>query len=201
MKSFLICFLFANTLFLCSCREVELRASEYIKYVERENNHLNRAKQVGDLHFHLQYCPTEYLLLKEHKTDKLSKQLVEERRMENDSMLFFKLRITANGSTDVLNYQLRSGEDYYARIQYLSYGFEEDIALIHERDTIFPALFHFERTYGVVPFADFMMAFNTKIKESGDFQVIIDDKVFDTGILKFTYKTDDIQNIPKLITK
>lgn len=202
MKAFLIgCTLSSVILLICGCQKGEPRSNDYVEYVERESNGLRHTQQIGDMRFQVQYCPTEYLLIKEYKTGDLSEKVVEERRKDNEGLLFFKLRISADGSNDVLNYHLNSGEEYYARVQYLSYGFEENIALVNERDTIFPALFHFERTYGVAPFADFMMAFNTTLKTDGEFQMIIDDKVFDTGILQFTYQSRNLQNIPKLITR
>lgn len=202
MRIFLIISsLYVATFCIYGCQKSDLRGNEYRKYIEKESNGLNQVKQIGDMHFQVQYCPTEYLLMKEFKTDDLSEQVVEERRKGNEGLLFFKLRISADGSNDVLNYHLNSGDDYYARIQYLSYGFEEDIALLNERDTIFPALFHFERTYGIAPFADFMMAFETTPKADNDYQVVIDDRVFDTGILKFTFEKQDLQNIPNLKTQ
>lgn len=185
---------------ICGCAKNELNSDEYINYVESEKNNIKNSKQIEDLNFSLQYCPTEYLLLKEFKTNNLSEKLLAERKKENENMVFFKLRISAKNNSDILNYKISSNDDYYERIQYLSYGFEEDIALLNGKDTLFPALFHFERTYGVVPFADFMLAFNAKIIEPEKFQVIIDDKIFDTGLLKFTYSNKDIQNIPKLKT-
>lgn len=190
----------AVAIFVFGFSEKELNAEDYVKYVESDNNALMNTKEIDDLSFKLQYCPTEYLLLMEYKTDNISNALVENRKKENDSLLYFKLRISAKGTNDVMNHNVGSTEDYYSRIQYLSYGLEENIALLNGNDTIFPALFHFERTYGIAPFADFIMAFHTKIKESDDFQVLIDDKAFDSGILKFTYNNKDIQNIPKLKT-
>ncbi len=183
------------------CQKPALSGGEYMQYVEKENNGLKHIKQIGDMSFQMQYCPTEYLLLNEYKTEYLPHEVVEERLINNDSMLFFKLRIKADGSNDVLNYQIDSGDDYYARVQYLSYGFEENIALVQGIDTIFPALFHFERTYGIAPFADFMLAFNAGIGEDDSFQILVDDKVFDNGLLKFSYKEEDIRTIPELITQ
>jgi hypothetical protein len=179
-------------------RKTELNADDYVHYVESDNNALSNSKEIEGLKFQLQYCPTEYLLLKELKTDLIPQKVIDERKQQNDSMVFFRLRISAKGKNDVLMYGLNSDGDYYSRIQYLSYGLEEDIALLNNNDTIFPAEFHFERTYGVAPFADFIMAFNTKIKKNDDFQVLIDDKAFGNGVLKFSYSNKDLQNIPTL---
>jgi len=198
MKTLLTLILLLIPLFY-GCHQRKLGGNEFIKYIENEKHGLNKIKQIEDLLFQMQYCPTEYMLLKEYKTDILSDQVVKERLKNNENMLFYKLRISAKGSNDVINYKLTQGEDYYARIQYLSYGFEENIALVNDQDTIFPALFHFERTYGVVPYIDFMMAFESPLKSKA-VQVLLDDKVFNTGILKFTYSIDDIDNIPELKT-
>lgn len=200
MKGLLNCIIVFVVVLIYGCAKNELNPDEYINYVESEKNNIKNSKQIEDLNFSLQYCPPEYLLLKEFKTNNLSEKLVAERKKENENMVFFKLRISAKNNTDILNYKISSNDDYYERLQYLSYGFEEDIALLNGKDTLFPALFHFERTYGVVPFADFMLAFNATIKEPENFQVIIDDKIFNTGLLKFSYSNKGIQNIPKLKT-
>lgn len=180
--------------------EKELNAEDYVTFIESENNALMNIKKIDNLSFQLQYCTDEYLLLMEHKTDNIPNALIEEKKRENDSLVYFKLRISAKGTNDVLSHQISSTDEYYSRIQFLSYELEENIALLNGNDTIFPALFHFERTYGVAPFADFIMAFHTKIKENDDFQILIDDKSFGSGLLKFTYSNNDIQNIPKLKT-
>jgi hypothetical protein len=201
MKVYIYCFFMGFVLIMLGCNKQEvLNGNDYVHYVENENNALMNKKEIQGLNFQLQYCTTEYLLLKEYKTDHIAEKVIEERKKQNDSLVFFKLRISAKGESDVMNYNIHATDDYYARVQYLSYGFEENIALLNGNDTIFPAVFHFERTYGVAPFADFIMAFNTYIKEDDQFQVLIDDKAFDTGILKFTYNNKDIHSIPKLKT-
>ena len=189
-----------SVLVLASCKKNSLNSSEYISFVEDESNNLLKKKAIEGLHFQMQYCPAEYLLLNEQKTTPVSGQMVDQKKRDNINMLFFKLRINSEGNGDVLNYNIQSQDDYYARTQYLSYGFEEDIALVNGADTLFPAVFHFERTYGVAPFADFMIAFDTELKAQQDFQILIDDKVFNTGLLKFTYSYPDLQNIPQLKT-
>jgi len=182
-----------------ACKQHALNGNEYVAFVENEKNDMVRTKQVEDLNFRVQYCPAEYLLLKELKTDRISAAELAQRKKDNEGMHFFRLRIRTNDGLDVLKYKA-SEADAYARTQYLSYDFEQDIALVSGSDTIFPAVFHFERTYGVTPFADFMLGFEANVKAGSDFQLLIDDKVFDTGVLKFTYNDKDIQNLPPLKT-
>lgn len=185
---------------LFSCTKEKLDADEYIAYVENESNSFVHQKQIGDLVFQLQYCPTEYLVVKELNTQKIPQAFIDKKIKENNGLLFFKLRIKTGSGADVLHYNIASDEDYYHRIDYLSYGFEEDVALINDKDTIFPGTFLFERTYGISPNADFVLMFDSKIKKDESFQIIIDDKVFNNGLLKFSYSEKDLAGIPQLKT-
>lgn len=194
-------FLFFLLTALYSCSKGKLDGDDYANYIENKNNPLNKEKQIGDLSFQLQYCPLEYLLMKEFKTTHLSHKIIDQRKKENDSLLYFRLRIKGKDQNgDVINYKISSNEDYYTRLDYLSYGFEENLALANGKDTVFPAIFHFERTYGIAPYADFMMAFKTNPVKDKDMDLLIDDNVFGNGLVKFSYSGKDIENIPTLKT-
>jgi hypothetical protein len=184
---------------LGACRPSNLGGKEYVTYIENEDNGLNTSKQIEGLEYHLQYCPQEYLLMKEYKTYGLSQKLIDLKKKEAGSLLYFKLRIKdSKGQGDVLNYNIGSNDAYYRRIEFLSYGFEESIALVSSKDTLYPALYHFERTYGVAPYADFLIAFNSEDFLNEDLAVLINDRVFDNGLIKFNYKREDLAQLPTL---
>jgi hypothetical protein len=185
---------------LSACKKESLDGDEYIEYVDKVQNGITNTKEIDGLSFQLAYCPTEYLLLKELKTSSISAEELGMRKKDNENMMFFHLRIKSSTENDVLKHKLYNDNDYIARAEYLAYGLEEDIALIAGNDTLFPSLFHFERTYGIAPFADFMIAFASKVPEHGNFHVIMDDRVFNCGTLKFNYDSKDIHTIPILNT-
>jgi hypothetical protein len=190
---------FGFSLLLYSCNKNELSGNDYIKHIDNESNNLKQTKSIEDLTYQLQYLPTEYLLLNEYKTFDLSEKLVNAKLKENDSLMYFKLRILGkNEIGEVLNYKTESSSDYYSRIEFLSYGFEENIILISGVDTLIPAIYHFERTYGVVPYLDFLFAFGTGKRKHKELSVVIDDKIFRNGLIKFNYSENTLNSIPKL---
>jgi len=186
--------------FICSCGKDKLDGKEYIGYIENEKSPFTNSKEVDGLVFQLQYCPEEYMVLKQLKQYDVPQALIDRKKKEDAGLVFFKLRIKTAEGSDVLNYGISSQDDFYHRIDYLSYGFEENIAMVSGTDTIYPGIFQFERTYGISPNADFIMAFDAKLEKDKEFQVLIDDMVFSSGLLKFTYSETDIRNIPQLKT-
>lgn len=198
-RYFKIFVLVAVILFLQCSNMSSLDGREYVNWIEKPRNAINKQKEIEDLQYNLQYCPLEYMLLKEFRSDHISQKLVEDRR--KDSLMFFKLRIsTKNNKEDILNYNISDNSDYYARVDYLSYGFEENIILVNSSDTLYPALYHYERTYGIAPYADFMFAFKKNNFKKSNFTICIDDAVFNNGIIKFEYSEDQLNNIPHLKT-
>lgn len=188
-----------SVLVMTACNSGALSGKDYVNYIENEKNGLKHSKQINELSYQLQYCPAEYLLIKEYKTFDVSQKLLDAKINTKDSMLNFQLRIqNTAGNGDVLNTGSPSKEDYYNRIEFLSYGFEESIALINSKDTIYPAIYHFERTYGVAPYADILFAFNASKFMTEDVSVIINDRVFNNGLLKFTLTNTDRTKLPKL---
>lgn len=191
--------IFLGICLLMSCQKSSLDGSDYIKCVEDPSGAFRTEKEMDGLVFRMQYCPVEYMLMNDQRSvDVLSKDL-EQRKKEDENMLFFKLRLSSN-TNDVLGYRATSDQEYSDRGQYFSFGFEEDIVLVTGADTLSPCEYHFERTYGISPNADFILAFHTDSPVRDDFQVIIDDKIYNTGLLKFTYNYKDIHNIPQLKT-
>lgn len=196
--SYFTCFILLLIVTACS-NSKELEPLEYVKWVENTKNELNKTKQIKDIVYELQYCPVEYILLKEYRTPNISKKLINDRK--KDSLLHFKLRISESTKTqDVLNYELSNPVDYYSRVDYLSYGFEEDLYLVKGTDTISPAVFHFERSYGITPFIDLIFAFRTSTNTSNNMTLKIDDRLFNNGIINFNYSNTQFNNIPYLKT-
>ena len=185
--------------FFFACSKKKLEPEEYIHWVESRDNELKKVKEVGDYVYELQYWPIEYKLLKESETRRLGEKYIAKKKEENGSFMYFKLRMYEKSKQkDILEYGVSGMNDYYKRIDYLSYGFEENIACFRGKDTLLPCVYHFERTYSVSPFADVMFTFKDKSPE--DFTVLVDDIVFNGGPLKFEFKKSSLSDLPELKT-
>jgi hypothetical protein len=182
---------------------IPVSVKDYLAYVNNPKNGLCTSKEIGEVIYTLQYKPLEYLIILEKQKDSISKNELEGRMDELKDMKYFTLKIEAkNNKEELLKYKLSSDEEYYERIRYFSFDMQKDIYLKNSKDSIPCSLFHFERTYGVVPYANFVLGFlnQSKSNSDGDQYFTFYDQVFDGGKINIKILKSDIQRIPKLIT-
>lgn len=191
-------FLFGISIVSCNNASV-LSGDDYLKFIQEPENGFFLEKRVDDIEFKLQYTTTEYMLINELRKTEIHKEVLDNKKRENEGLLFFKFKISSTQGGDILSFRSNSQEETYERINYMSYGMEQDLVLVNDKDTIYPSLFNFARTYGVVPYADFIFAFDSKIGEH-DILILFDDKIFNSGLLKFKIDKEDLKNLPKLRT-
>lgn len=193
-----ILYLGVSLLVFISCAKEKLEATDYIKYVESESNGLRVVKKIGDVNYALQYKPMNYVLVKESNSNTSDKGIAD-----TDGMQYYTLSYSlSNSNADILKSNIGSTGEYYERVNYLSYGLQNDVYLLEGSDTLKCRLFNFVRSYGLSPRADFIMAFDESKKHSAnDKLVVVEDKVYGGGIIKFKITKSDIANIPELIKK
>lgn len=196
-------FIFGFAILLLSCsKRSELEKAELIKWVENEDNHLTRKHVSGGLEYKAVICPVAYIVAKEVKSESVSESTLTLRKQDLGSQHYFKLRIrNATTKEDPILYHLNSEQEYKERLDYLSYGFEENLFLVRNnlKDTILPSLFHFERTYGITPYIDFVFCFpeDTAVKDNR-LQLLINDVVFGNGLISYDFNKKDLLNTPNL---
>lgn len=193
MKFFAIHIVFVLLLFQ-SCSALQLNKSDYVKFIENEENGLKVKKEIGDKIFSLQYEPTDYVLLKsgQNKIDK----------KELEGSEFYTLEVREEKGKDILNLS-EKGQDYNLKMEYLINDMQKDIKLIVGEDTISCSEFHMERGYDITSRARFMFSFTSEIfkkEEAGNMDRVIEfnDKVFGTGKIYITVESSAIENIPAL---
>ncbi len=112
----------------------------------------------------------------------------------------FTISITS-GQGELLKYNLTSATQYEDRVKYFAFEMQQYLKLVEDGDTIPCTLFHFERTYDIASYSKFLLGFekgkNQKPKER---VFTFYDKIFNKGLIKFTYTDEDFNNIPKLKT-
>lgn len=182
---------------------VPVSVNDYLTYVQNPVNGLCISKEIGEITYTLQYKPLEYLVILEKQKDSIGRKELENRMSELKDMQYYTLKIEAkNHQRELLKYKLSSDEQYYERIRYFSFDMQRDLSLKENKDSIPCSLFHFERTYGIVPYASFVLGFLNPFPtdNNGSIYFTFYDQVFDGGKINFKLLKSDIQRVPKLIT-
>lgn len=180
-----------------SCSKKELHSNDYVKFVEDESNGLRVSKNIGEVNYMIQYKPIEYILLRENNNN----GDIKKRKEDLGGMQYYTLTYSlVKNNKDILKFNLTSPDEYYERVNYFSFGLQNDIYLVDGKDTLDCKLFNYVRSYGLSPKADFVLAFDkSKQTKTTDKLMVIEDKIFGGGIIKIKISKEDIENIAELI--
>lgn len=180
----------------------QLAPKEYVQWMQDIDNGIKKEKTIDDITFSIQYKPSEYIICIEEKKDQLSDSIVKKKQEELCDMEYYDFTIAlAEAQGELLKHDLTTIAEYDERVQYFAFEMQKDIKLIEDGDTIPCSLFHFERTYDIAPYSKFLLGFvKGKNTEPEERILTFYDKVFDKGLIKFTYTNEDFNNIPKLKT-
>jgi len=186
------------------CKKSSLTPVDYVKWIEDTGNGLRIEKEIGDYTFILQYKPLDYIVAMEQKSKEIKSDILSKREKALQGMDYFTLRISYSDKQkkDVMASGITTEDEYFQRSNYYSEDFQDDISLLVGKDTIACGLFNNVRNYGLAPYMDFVIGFETKdyYAPAKDRLFILNDKVYGCGIIKFTISQSDIEKIPSLKT-
>mgnify|MGYP000356640914 CR=1 FL=1 len=177
----------------------KLKPVEYINWCEDQENELKQSKQIGDFTFSAFYQPHDYLAIKElNKGESVNSKEFEEKIKEYGEMTYCSFRLeNSKTNGELLKTDLSSDQQYYGRLEYMSFKMQEDFKLIQGNDTLPCSMYHFERIYSLAPYATFVLGF-PKTDSKEDIKLWFHDKLFNNGIVILNFKTESIHNLPKL---
>ena len=193
-------------LFRLGCGSPDLEPIDYVHWVEDEENGLKVSKVIDDFKFTLQYKPLEYLVAKQEKTHELETKVLNTELKKVEGMQYYTFSIgSADGQSVLLKTGLDSEVEYYERINYFSFEMQRDLFLVQDNDTLPCKLFHFERTYNLMPMNNIVLGFElTEEEQSGNTYsnktLIYNDRMLDMGTVRLTIKGENIGNLPKMKT-
>lgn len=192
--------IFCLTITFCSCNEEKvLSPVNYVKWVENSQNGLRVSKTIMPFKITLQYKPIPYVIAMQERSPVLSRQTYEEEAHQMEGMQYFTLRIEVPGqSTPLLKYNLRQVDDYYDRVSYFSSAMQKDIFLVEGRDTFPCLLHHFERTYELAPYSNFLLGFSRSQTSPADKTILFQDRVLGLPPVSLTISKDAIASVPKI---
>ncbi len=177
----------------------KVSVQDYATWIEDINNGLKVEKTIEDFTYSLQYKPTEYVALLELKKDSVHLSELNKKISEYDGLQYFSFRISTESRTELLKKNLAGANEYYGRIQYFSFDMQKDLKLIEGKDTLDCVLFHFERVFGLAPYATFVLGFPI-VNGEHDKTLYYNEKVFGAGKIYLTVKSKNIKKLPSVIT-
>ncbi|MEO9531943.1 MAG: hypothetical protein ABJG68_07550 [Crocinitomicaceae bacterium] len=187
------------SLLLISCKK-EFSPTEYKKWMESSDNGMYKTKEINNWVFTAQYETSEYLLLL-NKGPELIKDCDIQKELdhygETHSVL---LNITDKKGNSPLKFNVRNELEYNARIQYLNSEVTKDCFLLSGNDTLKCQFAHLERDFGISPNLKINFAFD-KAESDETIQFCFRDKLFNNGMIKFTFFKEDFLNLPELRNK
>lgn len=177
-----------------------LTPANYVTWVKEPKNGLQKEKEINDLVFSLLYQPAEYIICQDLKKENISSAELKKELEARSELEYYHLRIGAKDyNGELLKYDLGNGHEYTERVDYYAFKFEKDITLVAGTDTVSCSIFHYERTFDVAPYSSFLLAFKIPAKDKGkDRTIVIDDKIFNKGTVKFFFSEKRINTLPKL---
>lgn len=200
-KSFFI--LFFLIYIITGCKQ-SLSPIEYINYVETESSGLKKINQTDWIKYTLQYNPPKYYLMKKILNPELMQNITEEHfdslAEGYSDLYFFDLKIeNIENSKPLLQNRIENEYKYYERLNYFIAGAENSINIKMNSDSTPCVLYHFERTFDIVPYLTLNFGFKAKnISDKTEFRVAFDDRVLGTGRQEFVFKISDLKKIPDL---
>lgn len=179
---------------------------KYEEYITSSENGLSPSKSFSGIKYSIQYAPNQYVAIRSIDLDSINPAEFEKKCIEMEAIEQYVFTMELEESKeDILNYKLESKQEYESRINYLAFGFQNNIYLVAGKDTLNCELYHFERTYGLSSKCTLMLGFKNIQNNDKNFkcdrQIIINDNVFKGGIIKLKINKDDLKNIPVITIK
>lgn len=172
-----------------------MKPDEFIRQVNEDNGPFNSVKefQANNLKLSCLYRPAEFNALMELNPASDFDNQFELAMEEQEGSLRFDFRISClDPSYDIIKDTLPA-DLYLERIEYLTGEMASDFSLVLGSDTLAPTFFHYERTYNMTPFNNFLLGFELPREQvQKDIQILYDDKLFGIGRVQFDYKINTI---------
>ncbi len=175
----------------------KLSPREYIAWVDDKTNGLKVEKTIGEFTYMFQYKPTDYVAIMDLKKDSIKKEELTSKTEEYSGLQYCNFRISTESQGELLKKNVVNESDYYGRIQYFSFDMQKEVKLIEDTDTLDCVLFHFERVFGLAPYATFLLGF-PRTENTGNKTLLYDDKIFGAGKIYLTVKLKNIKNVPSV---
>lgn|GEM_PF-897290 len=174
--------------------------SEFVAYIKTAE-HLNKTKTIGDVQYQITHLPKEYMASNEIRDDNVAQSVFDSIRNTYDGVEYYMIKIEVPGAgMELAKINLSYQAEYEERIKYLSFDMQNNLkAITDDSSEINCTVYHFERTYNITPYSTFLIGFpDEKLKSSKFRTVVLNDNLFNNGLIKFKLSLDQLLNTPIL---
>jgi hypothetical protein len=186
------------SLVMTSCSS-SLSPSEYVKWATNQDNGLLKTKSIEEISLKVQYKPIPFIIANEMRTNDIKNTEFKQRAKELEGMQYYNLVLDITDARNILNYKVNDVGGQQARIQYLSFGMQQDIYLEEGGKELPCKLFHFERTYNISKERTFLLAFEQDEQTKFDDKtLVINSSMLGTGPIKVKFLGKNLNQIPTM---
>lgn len=175
----------------CSSKPSELSLKEFVNYVNDEENGLKSIREINGINYSLTFIP---ITLRNYTL----KGDLNNLNTSND--MFFSLKVSLKNNKDVMKLDTYLPGQYHYRLQYLNSEIQKDFSLINGQDTLKCSLANFEYFEGISSFVTINISIpQVSIKKMSEELVFVyNDKLWNSGSLKFLFYKEDLINLPTI---
>jgi hypothetical protein len=185
-------------IFESSCTNSKLDLPDYMNWIK--NNPIKASATDSDFAFHCTYKPGDLMAINElrESINDLSKDSLQALLNNYSQGTYLSLAFASkDGDQAFLRHQIKSEEEYYERINYLTTEVPYDVYLIQNQDT-FPTANHlYERAYSMRLDETVLLYFDTPKQEKESFTLFYTGK-FSSKPLMFEFNNTILESIPNL---
>jgi len=178
-----------------------LTPDQYVKWVKNDAKLLLKKTQLGAFSYSVIYKPVDLIIYNENGNEVPNLKIYNSKKSELQGMEYFDLHIESRESNgELLKINCPDSKNYDERVQYCSFGMQQDIKAIVGKDTVDCALYHFERMFDTAPRATFLLGFPSGAFKNkfDDITILYHDHLFNNGIVKFRFSKQELAGIPQL---
>jgi hypothetical protein len=182
---------------LLSCNN-KLGPKSYLQWFKEDGARIT--KEVGNYRLVLVPLTAEYLALKSlDNTENLSKEKFSEKLKNYEGLKFFLFRIgTKKGNNSALYNNEYGYAEYAYKLDYLTFGAQNDYKLVAGNDTMNCVLYNFENNFNTSPNNDVLLAFKDNNKPADDYVFQWNDRVLGIGTVNINVSKSTIEDLPEL---
>lgn len=177
---------------ILSCGKEQMTPEDLIRFVQSEDSGMLKEAKVGESRMMIQYLPKKYWE---------AKCVIEQKEYggAQDSFASFKVYFTNPDKTQSLSrYTASNKADYLDRLQYLDGDARYDFLFKQANDTSLAVLYHYERTYDLVPFDCVNLNFPLSGTPNSEFHLEYHDNMFTLGIQKWLFDSKSLSRIENI---
>jgi hypothetical protein len=173
--------------------------AEYVRWMRDPMNGQYAEKQQGKARYAIQFKPREYVALVERHADPAHPLAFDSTvAAVEDRCDLYTLTITGLSQREPMREGLTADVDYFQRTAYYALDMERDLFMVQGTDTLPPLFAHTERSYGVGPDLNMLVAFPKADPQGPPMQLLVNDRALSSGVVVLPLDVTARTRIPQL---